>query len=480
MKIALVQPNLDDKHPTQRQAYESRNRPPETGLAVLSSWVNAYSARQHDITVLNPERSIEELSEQAAGYDILGISDWFSNHDNCTALARNTKTRNRAIKNIFGGVNASMICREMLRNHPYVDYVVSRDGENALLAIADGKPPEEVPNLWRRTPNGIEFTHHDYTELKRMPLWDFSNFQDAEQRMREYTETQKSGLDPWLVPPLTIFSLRGCMKSAKEGLCSYCVSAEEKVRALPPEKLWEQVSHLNQLYGAEIFYMSDDIFTISPRRIRQIADAKPDGVKARIRAYGYLPYMARLNSSELEAMASDLQRIGVFNLFFGSENYDPQISVGMNKEYVSMEETDRIIRTIYHAGGIRTTIAYILGLPGESKESLEMNLRSLKTLLDADDCIERLYISVGMPLKGTAWCRELESNQVVVSQYRKLGKELAADDSPEYDLLCRLSIEHMTSVSTRDVDDYLNRMTEAAKHKMPDYRIGGFLLDVGE
>lgn len=481
MKIALIQPNLDEKHRNQRQAYGSENRPPETGLAVLTSWANNYSDREQDIRILDPNNSIKDIVREVSQVDVLGLTDWFSNHDNCIEIAKRTKSANPQIKIVLGGPNASMMPSLILNNHQFIDYVVQRDGEEAFLGIITRRSIDEIPNLWYRKDSKSEFTFQQFTDLKKMPLWDFSTHENAGKRLKEYFSAQNSGLDPWLVPPIALFNFRGCMKAIREGVCSYCTSSEEQGRALPPKKLWQQIQHLNKTYGAEIFYMADDIFTVTSRRIKQIAEAKPDDAKARIRAYGYLPDMAELSQADLEDMARDLNRIGVFNLFFGSEHYDPAVLLGMNKRGISVEETARVIQTIYEAGGVKTTIAYLLGLPKESRDTLETNIQSLEKLIKFDGRIERLYISIGMPLRGTPWFNDLERDQDVKAEYyNQTGKDLSADDSPEYGLLSRLSLKHRSSVSLRQINDYLGRMIDAAKQKMPEYRIGGFMLDIGE
>ncbi len=478
MRIALVQPNLDEKHENQKQAYGSAERPPETGLAVLDSWIKKYSSQQHSIIVLNPNKAIEKLAEEAAKFDFLGISDWFSNHDNCIFLAKKVKEANQKILVALGGPNASMIPKEILNNNYCVDFVVSRDGEDAFLGLVDGKAIKEIPNLWHRLKEKPLFTFQKYTDLQKLPLWDFSDFRDLEQRLSAYLKIQNSQQDPWLVSPIAIFSVRGCIKALTEGICSYCSSSETKIRLLPAQKFWKQIKVLNDKYGAEYFYVCDDIFPISPKWIKEIAEAKPQEAKARIRAYGYLPILAALKQSQLEETAKNLKKIGVFNLFFGSENFDEKVLAQMNKKGIRVEETTRVIETIGKEG-IKTTIAFLLGLPGESKQSLEKNLKSLEKLLEADDFIERLYISIGMPLKGTPWCKQLETNQKLTKDYKKeTGKDLKTDDSPNYKELSRLSIKYTTSTTPQEINEYLDKMINCARKKMPDYRIGGFLLEI--
>ena len=480
MKVALIQPNLDE-HGNQKQAYGSIERPPETGLAVLGSWANEYAEQSHETKIFDPNRNIDDIAQEASQYDILGVTDWFSNHKKGVNLAKAVKSLNPQTKIVFGGPNASMIPQLILNNHPYVDYVVQRDGEESLVGLIDDRNPKTIPNLWYRS-NGIPtFSFPEFTDLKMMPLWDFSRHENANERLNEYLEAQNSGLDPWIVPPLALFSFRGCMKAIREGVCSYCTSSEEQGRALPPEMLWQQVRHLNQTHDAEIFYMADDIFPVTAKRIKQIAEDRPDDTTARIRAYGYLPDMAELSQSNLEEMARDLNKIGVFNLFFGSEHYDPNVLSEMNKRGIDVDETARIIRTIYDAGGVKTTIAYLLGLPGESRETLETNVGSLEKLMSVDGCIERLYISIGMPLTGTPWFNDLKRDQNIIAEYQAQTKrDLSGDDAPDYGLLSRLSLKHRSSVSPNEINEYLGRMMDIAQQKMPEYRIGGFMLNIGE
>jgi len=481
MKVALIQPNLDE-HGNKKQAYGSIERPPETGLSVLGSWASEYSAQEHETRVFDPNKSIEYIAQEASQFEIFGLTDWFSNHRNCIEIARRVKSLNPETRIVLGGPNASMMPQLILNNHSYVDYVVQRDGEESLVGLIEYRDSNEIPNLWYRGKGGSpKFSFQKFTDLKKMPLWDFSRHENADDRLKKYLDAQNSDLDPWIVPPLALFSFRGCMKAIREGVCSYCTSSEERGRALPPEKLWQQIKHLNQIHKAEIFYMTDDIFPVTAQRIKQIAKVKPDDVNARIRAYGYLPDMTKISQGDLEEMARDLNKIGVFNLFFGSEHYDPNVLSGMNKRGISIEETARIIQTIYDAGGVKTTIAYLLGLPCESNHTLETNVQSLERLMDVDGCIERLYISIGMPLRGTPWFKDLEKDVDISSEYyQQTSRVLAQDDSPDYRLLSRLSLKHRSFVSPREINENLTRMIDIAKQKMPEYRIGGFMLDIGE
>ena len=125
-------------------------------------------------------------------------------------------------------------------------------------------------------------------------------------------------------------------------------------------------------------------------------------------------------------------------------------------------------------------VELVLGLPGENSKSLETNEDSFRELLKVDDCIERLYIGVAMPLKGTPWCYELQSSQKIRGEYkRKTGRDIVLDDDPDYKGLSRIAIENGTSVTPSDIKASMNTMIQTALDKgIPKHKVGGFMWDV--
>lgn len=474
-KVALLQPNADERY-GHRQGYASAARPPETGLAVLSSYLP-----NHEVVCINPDRSDEEISRQAAEFDLVGLTDWFSNHQRVINIAKLVKIHNEDACMVIGGPNTAGLGGLVLKKYPFIDYVVIRDGEDALLGLVNGVPATQVPNLWYRQDEEIRFTQSAFVNLGRLPLWDFSSFENLNERLAEYREAvAKSGesdFDPWLVPPLTMFSFRGCMKAIKEGVCSYCTSAETVGRALRPNQFWAQLSLLREKYNAGFFYMADDIFPVTLPRMEQIAKAKPANLATpMIRAYAYMPDFIGFNETQMERMASALRAIGVFNLFFGVESFGLEQITRANKMAVSVVESERVIRTLGE-NGIKTTMAYLLGLPGETKESLALNLRSLETLL-ATGQVERIYLSVAMALRGTPMFEELCRVPAVLEAYKRdTGDDLLDDDYPNYSLLQRLGVEHLSGLKPTFINEWLEKMIVVSERNLPSHCVGGFLLE---
>lgn len=479
MKIALVQPKIDERY-GERQGYASTRTPPETGLAVLSTYLRTY-APQHEITCLDPEKDDEELANQLATFDIVGFSDWFSNHHRVIKLADLARSISPRTRIVIGGPNTPGIGRLVLEKYPFVDYVSARDGEDALLGIVNKMSPSQIPNLWYRYGGNVQFTRPGFVDINRPPPWDFSRFENLEGRLAEYREAvTRSGekdFDPWLVPPLAMSSFRGCMKAARSGVCTYCTSAETVVRSLPPDKFWAQLALLKEKYSAGPVYMADDIFPVSVARMEQLARAKPSCSMPMIRAYAYMPDFVGLDTTKMERMVEALRTIGVFNLFFGVESFGMEQITRANKAAVKVEDCEHVIKLLGRAG-IKTTMAYLLGLPGETRESLALNLSSLETLLATGD-VERVYMSVVMSLRGTPMFDELCRNSAVAEGYRQgTGKDLVYDDDPDYALLQRISVEHLTRLAPSDVNRWMRRMLATSEQYLPPHRIGAFMLEI--
>lgn len=479
MKVALIQPELDKFYSSQKQAYGSNVRPPETGLAVIIAWAKKYCKKKHEFIALNPNKSFNEIIEKASKYDFVGFSDWYTNHLNCIKLAERIKEKNRNAVIVFAGPNASSIPQLILSNHSFIDFIVVRDGEIAFQKLLDREPIEGIPNLCYRRKGKILFTKQEFTDLNKIPLWDFEEFEDKELRLKNYLGSQKN-LDPWIEPPIALYSFRGCIKAIREGECSYCTSYEKIPRMLKEENFWNQVKHLNELYEAKRFYIADDIFTVSFERIKRLAEEKPKNLNVQARAYSYLPYLAGLEQEKLAELAKNLKKIGVFNLFFGNESFDEIVLAKSNKQNPSLEKTIETINILWKEGNVSTTVAVMLGLPKESGKSLELNRKAIiKILNECSEAFARLYLSICIPLRGTDLFKELLDSEEIKKIYLlKTKKELRKDDYPDYVLLANLMIEHFTETSPEEVNQYIRELTAIALQKIPPHRIGGFLSEI--
>ncbi len=143
-KIQLIHPPNDLKYADLRTGYQSY--PPPSGLLILAAYVKKYLSNVTFEIFDGNFTPIAKISENLDG-DIVGISDWFTNHDNALLLAKKAKENNRNCIVVLGGPNASNLGDRILINNYFVDYVVNGDGEKPLLEILENKKPH---NTWYR------------------------------------------------------------------------------------------------------------------------------------------------------------------------------------------------------------------------------------------------------------------------------------------------------------------------------------------
>lgn len=488
MRVALIQPDPINRT-SMALGYGSTVRPPETGLAIIACYLEYWSRKKVSIQVLDPSLPKMQLAYQLASADIAGFSDWYSNHSEVLEMARTVKAMNPEAKIVLGGPNAAMSGRRILSNHhDYLDCVVGSpqcfDGEEALLGLVEGWPMESIPNLCHKE-GGITSNPAEPTDLRRIPVWDFRHFQNLEQRLVPATRSHEGEEDPWKIQHIAVESSRGCPKAQTMGPCKFCASGQLEWREYTPMQFWSQVWHLWKEYHEKCFtfYVADNCFT-SPNmhRVYELYDSCPNQTFGmRIRGYGYLPYLIGYSGS-LRDIGEMLRKMGVFNLFFGLEHTDKNVLGLVNKEFVPVGEAVRVMNALGDQG-VGSTLAFMPGLPGETKGSLRRLRRDLRTILKQAKCLERLYISKPVPFVGTAmhkWC--CDSKPIRDEYESATGKNLLADDEPDYRLLTRLMMERthiyfQDGASPGEIDKSIRQMVAIAREYIPEHRIGGFMLE---
>src|ERR1043165_1177963 len=149
--ILLIHPATDGRYAELNVGY--RETPPPLGLVLLGNVLrNEFphlGVRILDGNYFSTE-SIKQILDDGI-FDFVGLSDWFTNHENCLTIARYAKSTNPVAKVALGGPNAGHLARQILNNNGFIDYVVNNDGEDAIKALVEGKTPSRVPNLYYRS-----------------------------------------------------------------------------------------------------------------------------------------------------------------------------------------------------------------------------------------------------------------------------------------------------------------------------------------
>lgn len=430
MRIALIHP----PDPTFVNTTVIQTDPvPPIGLALLAKAVKRIGTC--DVSVLDGNGiPLGDLLQLQA--DVVGVSSVYTMHGDGLRILEAAKQKGAIT--LMGGPNTSALAERILRNNPFVDYVVVGDGEESLPALLQGEPPPQIPGLVYR--DGDRIMRSPVKPVKLDLLFDLEE---------TVGPTYKREI------PFPTASIRGCIKASQIGRCSFC-SMEQDLRVMAPKLVWEQIDLLSTEYGYSYFSESGDSFIVGnfPLRLLQARPNTLRDIKFKIYAGP-----EQINKE----IVSILANLGVIEVFLGVESIDQEVLQRAGKA-CSPEQIRKAVSLLDDAG-IRMHVPFIYGLPGETKESMQ---RSFEFAQGLTSCNGMMFLSSNaIPLAGSELFSMLRSNSHVRQDY---PGNLDADDSFDYEKLLELQTHYCTGLDLGLVMEFVQR----TRALLPAGRVGRF------
>jgi len=242
---------------------------------------------------------------------------------------------------IIGGPHARHYPDDCLKE-PF-DYVVTGDGEIALMSILSG-----AQGLTRVLDMPIS-----QEEMNKMPL------PYREPRFLNQYNYYIQG-----IKATTVLTGKGCPMS-----CRFCEDARTKVRLYTSENVGRQIVQAKEAgYKGIMFF--DDIFTVSIKRVSELAGeiAKHNVI---YRCFGHATSMS-------DDMAKSLADSGCIETGFGAESGSQKILNIVNKK-TTVAQNYKFVE-ICNRHLIKVKAFIVVGLPGENWETIEETQRFLDFL----------------------------------------------------------------------------------------------------
>jgi B12-binding domain/radical SAM domain protein len=328
----------------------------------------------------NPERYVKNLDAAAFGIDL----HWLPHVDGSLSLAELVKKHHPDKPVILGGLSATYYHEEIMRDYPFVDFVVCGESTEEPLrqlieAIRAGGGYETVPNLvWRDAagqtvvnersfkPENLDYVNFDYPHLLKMAV----KYRDP------------SGYIPfkyWRDYPVTaVFSVRGCNHDC--GTCGGSISAFNHVcrRQRPcfrsPEHVADDIRRISDFTGAPVFVLGDML-----QAGREYSDRFLEAVKkARIKNEICIEFF-RPPSSDILKKAADC--IENFNVEISPESHDINVRKIFGKNYDNYE-LEKMIETLIGVGCRRIDLFFMIGLPHQDYRSVMDTVKYCGFLLE--------------------------------------------------------------------------------------------------
>lgn len=374
-----------------------------------------------------------QAAEIARDYDFVVLFTSTVGFQNDCRLARLMKEKKPGLKIAFVGPPVQVEPEGSLRSCEAIDFVVRGEFDHAAVDFAQGKPLAQIPNAVFR--NGGEIVLNPMRpqlqteDLDRLPF--ASEVYHRDLVIENYTI-------PYLLHPyISFYSSRGC-----PALCTFCLWPQTlsghawRVRSV--DNVVGEVQQALKLFPQmrEIFF-DDDTFNIRKERVQELARKfKPLGFRWSCTARVHSDY------ETLKAMADAGARLFIVGL----ESGDPQILKNIKKG-ATVEMAKAFAKNCKKVG-IKIHGDFIIGLPGETKDTIQKTIDYAKEL-----DVETIQVSVAHAFPGTELYNFYTQNNYMM--HRAItddgGHQLPHIELPG------LSREEMMAAVNRFYDEYYFR-----------------------
>ncbi len=277
-------------------------------------------------------------------------------------LAAMAKELLPGISTVFGGVHVSALQEKALADYPAVDFVVVGEGEETLheFLITPAQGRAEVAQLIWRDNSGLVI----YNDQKRPPLdLDTLPF-PAYEKLSNYPEAYQLPIFNYPTEPNTsCISSRGCPYA-----CSYCDRSvfRRSFRYNSADYLHRHLAYLKEKFNIRHINFYDDQFTFNRDRVEKFCRAmitSPLGMTFNC--------AVRAEHIDLELLQL-MKKAGCWMISLGIETGDQDL-LAQHRQNADLTMLANKIHLIKEAG-IRVKGLLMMGLPGESEESIKKSM----------------------------------------------------------------------------------------------------------
>jgi anaerobic magnesium-protoporphyrin IX monomethyl ester cyclase len=280
---------------------------------------------------------------------------------------------------IVGGPHVSAVPVETLEECPSIDIVVIGEGEITVLDLATQKNLSDIAGIVYRDGSTIK------TNPPRRMIKDLDSIEFP---ARDLLPEEKYRPGPILNIGYqgnqftTIVTARGCT-----GKCTFCSSRSfwKILRLRSADNILEEVDQLVKK-GIKHLMIVDDTFTCLNTRVVKFCNELIKR-KYNLKWNCY----ARVNDVDLATLKL-MKKAGCFFIYYGVESGSQEILNDSNK-MITLAQVEKAIRLTKKVG-IITNCSFIMGLPGETKETLKM---TLDFAIKLNPHIAEFYIATPFP-----------------------------------------------------------------------------------
>ncbi|HZS51850.1 MAG TPA: hopanoid biosynthesis associated radical SAM protein HpnJ [Bryobacterales bacterium] len=335
--------------------------------------------------------SVRQTIEMAKDFEFLVLFTSTPGFHSDVRMAEMMQDANPRLKIAFVGPHVSVLPEESLKASKAIHFVVRGEFDHPIVDFANGKPLEEIPGVSFRQNGG--FRHNPegpkIEDLDSLP-WVTKVYK------RDFDITRYNV--PFLLNPyLSFFTERGC-----PALCTFCLWPQtlsgHPWRTRSANDVANEVRFaLENFPGLKEIFFDDDTFNIRKSRVLELCEKlKP------LKFTWSCTSRVTVDYETLKAMKDAGCRL----LIVGYESGDPQILKNIKKG-ATVERAIEFTRDCKKLGLVIHG-DFIIGLPGETRESINATIEFAKRL-----DTETIQVSIAHAYPGTEFYEYVKKNDLI-------------------------------------------------------------------
>jgi hopanoid biosynthesis associated radical SAM protein HpnJ len=323
--------------------------------------------------------SADETIEMSKEYEFLVLYTSTPGFPGDIRLAKRIKDVNPEIKIAFVGPHVTVLPEPSLRDCSAIDFVVRKEFDYAVKEFADGKPLDQILGVSYRKNGSFE---HNADRPQIQDLDSLPHVTDVYQRdldIRRYNV-------PFLLHPyVSLYTTRGCPAQ-----CTFCLwpqtTSGHAWRKRSTDDVAREMAKAKEYWPfVKEYFFDDDTFNIQKARTVELcAKLKP------LKLTWSCTSRVTTDYETLKAM----KEAGCRLLIVGFESGDAQILKNIKKG-ATLERARQFTKDA-HKLGLVIHGDFILGLPGETRETIQNTITFAKEL-----DVETIQVSVAHAYPGT-------------------------------------------------------------------------------
>jgi hopanoid biosynthesis associated radical SAM protein HpnJ len=354
--------------------------------------------------------SAEETINIAKEYEFLVLYTSTPGFPGDIRLAERIKEANPKIKIAFVGPHVTVLPEQSLQEGRAIDFIVRKEFDYAVKEFADGKPADEILGVSYRKNGSIGHN------ADRPQLQDLDSLPHVTDVYHRDLDVRRYNVPFLLHPYVSLYTTRGCPAQ-----CTFCLwpqtTSGHAWRKRSTDDVAREMAKAKEYwpYVREYFF-DDDTFNIQKARTVELcAKLKP------LKLTWSCTSRVTTDYETLKAM----REAGCRLLIVGYESGDAQILKNIKKG-ATLERARQFTKDA-HKLGLVIHGDFILGLPGESRETIRNTIAFSKEL-----DVETIQVSVAHAYPGTELYDFATKNNFIVkgSMVDAGGHQLAHIEYP--------------------------------------------------